>query len=122
MYLYPVLDYVNIKDAILLVVEDLHFLSKDNLEKFISYRPIYSGLTWNTTNCLAGGSHESGKLTAFGKKVIFELEKNHILVDTAHLNEDSFSDVLKYTTKPVFCSHTAFYGLNAHSRNFMWRK
>lgn len=110
-------DYVNSHERLFLSVEDLHFLNRKNLERFISFRPVYAGLTWNTTNCLAGGNHESGRLTSFGKTAIKHLEGNRIKIDTAHLNEESFMDVSKVTNKPMFCSHTAFYGLHSNSRN-----
>lgn len=110
-------NFVNSHQKLFLGVEDLHFLNKTNLEKFISLRPIYAGLTWNTTNCIAGGAHESGKITGFGKSVIKTLDQRNIKVDIAHLNEDSFMDVSKTSDKPLFCSHTAFFGVQPHSRN-----
>lgn len=110
-------EFVNDNDKLFLGVEDLHFLSRDNLDKFLSFRPIYSGLTWNRSNCLAGGAHESGGLTSFGKRVVSALELNNIVLDTAHLNETSFMDVFKYSQKPVICSHTACYGLTHNERN-----
>lgn len=109
--------FVSTNKKLFLGVEDLHFLNKQNLDSFLSMHPLYAGLTWNTTNCIGGGSHESGKLTCFGKQVIKKLEQNNIKIDTAHLNEESFLDVCKVTNKPIFCSHTAFYGANAHIRN-----
>ena len=109
--------FINRNKKLYLAVEDLHFLNKQNLEKFLLMRPVYAGLTWNTTNCIGGGSHESGKITSFGKQVIKQLEENNIKIDTAHLNEESFLEVCKLSNKPIFCSHTAFYGANAHIRN-----
>ena len=110
-------DYVNNKQELFLGVEDLHFLNKNNLELFLKTKPIYAGLTWNTTNCIAGGVSESGGITSFGKNVIKVLEDFNIQIDTAHLNEESFSGVAKLTKKPLFCSHTAFFGLQPHVRN-----
>lgn len=110
-------DYVTGKVNLFLGVEDLHFLTNENLERFLTTKPVYAGLTWNTCNCLAGGAHEHGTLTRFGKKVITNLEKYDIKVDTAHLNEDSFMEISKIVSKPIFCSHTAFYGVNANKRN-----
>lgn len=110
-------NFVNKHEHLFLGVEDLHFLNKNNFQEFLSFRPVYAGLTWNTTNCLAGGAHESGKLTSFGKTTIKNLENNNIKVDTAHLNEESFMDVAKTTGKPLFCSHTAVYGIQPNSRN-----
>ncbi len=110
-------DFVNLHKKLFLAVEDLHFLNKNNLESFLALKPVYAGLTWNTTNCMAGGAHESGKITNFGKSVIKQLEERNIKVDTAHLNEDSFMDIAKISSKPLFCSHTAFYGMQPNSRN-----
>ncbi|MBQ8451499.1 MAG: membrane dipeptidase [Clostridia bacterium] len=109
--------FVNSHNGIKLGVEDLHFLNEKNLDNFINFRPSYAGLTWNTANALAGGAHESGRLTSFGKKVVKKLEENYIQVDLAHLNEQSFMDVAKITEKPLFCSHTAFYSIQACERN-----
>ena len=110
-------DYVNTKQKLLLGVEDLHFLSKSNLDEFIETRPVYAGLTWNTTNCVAGGAHESGTLTNLGKLAVKKLEQENIKIDLSHLNEESFMAVSKVTTNPLFCSHTAFFGLEQNARN-----
>ena len=110
-------DYVNSHKNLMLGVEDLHFLSRENLDKFLSFRPVYAGLTWNTCNCLAGGAHESGKLTSFGRTTLKALENYNIKVDLAHLNEESFIDISKITARPLFCSHTAFYGIQPSKRN-----
>ena len=110
-------DFVNQHTKLFLGVEDLHFLTRNNIDEFLSFRPVYAGLTWNTTNCIAGGVHESGKVTNFGRQVIKKLEEKNIKVDAAHLNEDSFMDLSKFSEKPLFCSHTAFYGIQPHSRN-----
>lgn len=110
-------DFVNSDEKLLMGVEDLHFLSKENVDDFIAYRPAYAGLTWNTCNAIAGGAKESGRLTSFGKNVIKKLEENYIQVDLAHLNENSFVDVAKYSTKPLFCSHSACYSLVNNPRN-----
>ena len=109
--------FINNYKNLLLAVEDLHFITKDNLEDFLLCKPVYAGLTWNTCNAIAGGSHEVGNLTKFGKMVVNRLENNKIQVDTAHLNEDSFMDFSKITKRPMFCSHTAFYGVNQNLRN-----
>ena len=110
-------DYINSRNNVFLAVEDMHFLNKDNFDKLLSLNPIYVGLTWNTTNCLAGGVNECGRLTNFGKQVVKTLDSSNIKIDTAHLNEDSFMDLAKIASKPLFCSHTAFFGLNSHGRN-----
>ena len=110
-------EFVNKKEKLFLGVEDLHFLSKNNLLEFLKYKPIYAGLTWNTSNALAGGAHECGGLTNFGKMVVKKLEENFINVDVAHLNENSFLDVAKASNNPLFCSHSACFSLCNNQRN-----
>lgn len=109
--------FVNKREKLFLGVEDLHFLSKENLERFLSLKPLYAGLTWNTCNALAGGAFETGRLTSFGKQVVKKLEDSQITVDLAHLNESSFLDVAKHSDKPLFCSHTACFSLCNNQRN-----
>lgn len=75
------------------------------------------GLTWNGANSLAGGCHEDGRLTLLGKKAVAIIEKYRGIVDTAHLNEQSFYDVLETAAKPVLCSHSNCYALCLHPRN-----
>jgi len=110
-------DFVCKHQKLFLGVEDLHFLGKKNVQEFIDLKPVYAGLTWNRTNCIAGGAHESGGLTNFGKSTLKQLEENDIKIDLAHLNETSFMDVSRVTKKPLFCSHTACFGLESNSRN-----
>jgi len=65
------------------------------------------GLTHSAKNCLASGNRENPKegLTAFGKRVVKELTRRHMVVDYAHLNRKGFYDVLSLTTGPVLVSH-----------------
>lgn len=110
-------NFVNRHEKLFLGIEDLHFLDKTNLNRLMNVRPIYAGLTWNNANCLAGGAHESGKITSFGKQVVKILEQNGTIIDTAHLNEESFMDLSKISENPLFCSHTACFGVHNHLRN-----
>jgi len=100
-----------------LAIEDLHFISKNNLYKIINLNPIYCSLTWNNDNILAGGALEGGDISLLGISVIEELEQNNIFVDTAHLSERSFMTFSKITTKPILCSHTAVASHVPHKRN-----
>lgn len=100
-----------------LTIEDLHFLSKINIDRLINAHPLCATLTWNNNNNLAGGALEGGDLTLFGLETIGILEQNHILIDTAHLSEKSFMNFAKITQKPILCSHSAVYNLTEHQRN-----
>lgn len=58
-----------------------------------------------------------GGLTRFGVEVIEELNRLGILVDTAHLSEAGFWDVIKYTKDPIIFSHGCVKSLCGHPRN-----
>lgn len=100
-----------------LAIEDAHFLTKSIAYQLINLQPKYCGLTWNYNNNLAGGAHDNGDLTEFGKDIIRLFESSDIFIDTAHLNETSFMSVANITSKPMLCTHTACYELNANERN-----
>ncbi|GHV03463.1 hypothetical protein FACS1894211_16190 [Clostridia bacterium] len=98
-------------------VEDLGFLTDAEIARFTRLPLLYAGLTWNGENRFAGGAESDGGLTAAGKGMIRSLEKAGIVLDTAHLNETSFYAAADASSKPLLCSHAAFYGPRAHCRN-----
>ncbi len=111
------LDSKKLKTELRLCVEDCWFLNDKNLEELLSLNPFYIGLTWNDTNCLAGGCFDNGGITDFGKKVIKTFEDNGVIIDTAHQNRQTFFEFAKITSKPIFNSHTAVDKLLQTPRN-----
>lgn len=104
----------------LLAVEDLGFITDSTLHRLAEFKLVYASLTWNRPNALAGGAQSDEGLTPFGARVIEFLEKNNILFDTAHLNEKSFFDAMRWVKKPLICSHTCFNGVFNHPRNLSY--
>ncbi len=88
-----------------------------NLETFYEMGVRGASLTWNGENDLASGCGSSGGVKPFGKEVLRFLENNHMIVDAAHLNNESFWDVLKSATGPVISSHCCSFDLCPHERN-----
>ena len=74
-------------------------------------------LTWNGNNEIAGGAGDDGRLTAFGREAIRELERLHIAVDVSHLNDQSFWDVMEAAEKPVIATHSNARSVCPHRRN-----
>jgi membrane dipeptidase len=78
-------------------------------------------LAWCEINKIASGTGAKQSrplgLSSFGKKVVKQLEKNHYIIDLSHLDEPSFWDVLKETSKPVICSHSNARSLCDDPRN-----
>lgn len=56
-------------------------------------------------------------LSPFGKEVIAEMNRLGILVDVSHISDESFYDVLKYSTKPVVATHSCCRALVDCPRN-----
>ena len=100
----------------MIAIEDCGIFA-DDISSLISRRKImYAGLTWNHENDLAGGTYSSERLKLLGKDAVRILNTNNIVVDTAHLNEASFYDVIEIADN-VICSHTCFNYINDHPRN-----
>lgn len=78
------------------------------------------GLTWNQRNAIADGAGEDraqGGLTAFGRRVVAEMDRLGMVVDVSHLCARSFWDVLECGGMPRFASHSNCRALCDHVRN-----
>ena len=58
-----------------------------------------------------------GGLSPFGKELVAEMNRIGILVDVSHVSDDTFYDVLKYSSKPVVATHSCCRALCDHPRN-----
>lgn len=64
-------------------------------------------LTWNGDNEIGSGAGGSGGgLTAFGKELIPEMEKQNIIVDISHLCDNGVYDVFSLAKKPLIATHS----------------
>ena len=56
-------------------------------------------------------------LTEFGIEVIKEMNRLGMVIDCSHLGDKGFYDVIKYSTKPIVCSHSCSRTVCDHVRN-----
>ncbi len=91
-------------------VEDLDYLFN------LGYRHI--GMTWNEKNKFATGALEEGGLTNLGKELVKKTAELGIILDYAHLNEESFYQVAEISKKPIFISHGNPKAMCNHPRNY----
>lgn len=78
-------------------------------------------LTWNHSNLIGDAALDSTKphngLSPFGKAVVKEMEKLHMLIDISHASAKTFWDVYEQTEQPFIASHTATQAIRKHKRN-----
>jgi membrane dipeptidase len=77
-------------------------------------------LTWNGRNELADGVGEGefgGGLSQFGRQVVAEMERLHMIVDVSHLNEKGFWQVAELCKGPFIASHSNAMRVCVHPRN-----
>ncbi len=73
---------------------------------------------WNFNNALAH-THTSQTwwLTTLWKEAVWYMNELGMIIDTAHMNEQSMMDVLQYSQYPIINSHSNIQALFQHSRN-----
>lgn len=87
-------------------------------EKIAIINPLYVSLCWNYENTFAFGAYETAKagLKSAGVKFIEKLNLKNIPIDTAHISEYGFYEILD-VAKKTLCSHTAFDFIFPRRRN-----
>ena len=65
-------------------------------------------LTWNSNNELAGAAAAFGNkgLTSLGRDAVREMECIGVAIDVAHLSDAGIDELLSFTKKPIFASHS----------------
>ncbi len=105
----------------LLGIEGAQALKGDinNLQRVYDAGVRMIGLTHFFDNEVGGSAHgvDKGGITEFGKRLIPEMEKLHVLVDIAHASPTLIDDVLAIATKPIIVSHTGVKGTCDNVRN-----
>jgi microsomal dipeptidase-like Zn-dependent dipeptidase/gamma-glutamyl-gamma-aminobutyrate hydrolase PuuD len=110
------------KKSIMLGIENGLALEADlgNVEYFQQRGVVYITLCHNGDNAIcdsARGSQTHGGVSAFGAKVIAEMNRHGLMVDLSHAAESSFYDALQISRTPIVCSHSSARTLCDHPRN-----
>ncbi|GJM24443.1 MAG: membrane dipeptidase [Phycisphaerae bacterium] len=110
------------KLASLIGVEGGHTIenSLDTLSRFYELGARYMGLTHAETIDWADSATDeprNGGLSAFGKKVVLEMNRLGMLVDLAHVSADTMRDALRVSKAPVIFSHSSAQAIAQHDRN-----
>jgi membrane dipeptidase len=116
------------KLAAMIGVEGGHMIEDkiENLDALFVRGARYMTLTWNnSTNWTTSAADETSKedslphkgLTDFGIQVVKRMNELGMIIDISHVGEQTFTDALKITTKPVIASHSCVWNLCPHRRN-----
>jgi membrane dipeptidase len=110
------------KIAVLIGIEGGQMINSDLavLAKFAAMGARYMTLTHSGNVEWADSSGDApvhNGLTAFGKKVIREMNRLGLLVDISHISDKTFRDVLSVSRAPVFASHSSCRALCDAPRN-----
>ena len=109
------------KVAGILSIEGLHALEGDidNFQELYDAGYRMMGLVHFFDNKIGGSSAgmEKGGITDFGRRVVREMERNHVIVDLAHASPALIRDVINMSSRPVVVSHTGVKGTFDSPRN-----
>jgi len=91
-------------------------LAMVRLYRDLGVRQIH--LAYNRDNAVGGGCHGADvPLTAFGKRVVDEINAQGLLMDCSHTGYRTSLDVMERSTRPVVFSHSCAKALKGHARN-----
>lgn len=111
------------KKAFFIGIENGYAIGKDlkNIQKYKDMGVNYITLCHSYDNDICNSSThtaDAGKgLTAFGRKVVKEMNKVGMLIDLSHASEGTFWDVVKLSKDPVIASHSGVKALCKSDRN-----
>lgn len=111
------------KKAFFIGIENGYAIGKDikNVKKYKDMGVQYMTLSHSYDNDICNSSSNTADaskgLTAFGRKVVKEMNKVGMMIDVSHVSEGTFWDVIKLSKDPVFASHSSVRALCDHDRN-----
>ena len=76
-----------------------------------------STLGWNEKNKLTGSHASGGGLTDLGREYVKEAQRLGMVIDTSHISDEGFWDIMDMTEAPVIATHSNSRTLCDVSRN-----
>jgi microsomal dipeptidase-like Zn-dependent dipeptidase/gamma-glutamyl-gamma-aminobutyrate hydrolase PuuD len=110
------------KKSIFIGIENGYAIGQDidNIKRLADLGVKYITLSHNRNNAICdanAGTPEHNGLSAFGKEVVKEMNRQGIIVDISHTSEKTAFDVLETSQYPVIASHSSVKALCNHPRN-----
>lgn len=111
------------RKGIMRAIENGYAIGHDisNVARFRRRGVVYMTLCHNGDNDICDSAsrtqHEHHGVSAFGEKVIQEMNRVGMLVDLSHGGEESFWNAMEISRHPIVCSHASCRALCNHPRN-----
>ncbi len=91
---------------------------EDKVQWLYEHHVRLGSLCWNDENELAIGAKKGNRpLTEKGIRVIKEMNRLHMAIDTSHCCEWNFYDIARISEEPIIASHSNVKALYNHYRN-----
>lgn len=90
------------------------------LRQFYRMGVRYMTLTHNGDNEIADSAAQGTRwhgLSPFGREVVDEMNRLGMIVDVAHVSDETFYDVIKCSKAPIVSTHSCCRALASHRRN-----
>jgi microsomal dipeptidase-like Zn-dependent dipeptidase len=114
---------LNVEDRVAVL---LGFQNSSMLQGRVRYVQVFAELgvrvvqlTYNNQNDVGSSCYEptDSGLTRFGREVVEELNRNHVLVDLSHVGERTSFDAIEASEGPVAITHANARSVYDHRRN-----
>lgn len=111
------------KKAFFIGIENGYGLGGDlaNIKRYRDMGVNYITLCHSYDNIICHSStnteDENLGLTAFGRKVVKEMNRRGVVIDLSHASMGTFWDVMKASKLPVVCTHSGAKAVYSHNRN-----
>jgi membrane dipeptidase len=110
------------KIAALFGLEGGHAIEHDisNIQQYYDLGIRYISLTHRCSHDWADSSNDKpvwNGLSAFGEKVVKEMNRVGMIIDLSHSSDETFWDVIKITKAPVIASHSCARAITDNPRN-----
>jgi membrane dipeptidase len=112
--------------SMLISVEGGHMLLPGSEDEQIGHLKTFADrgvrsmtLAWSSSSPIGGSTKEAQQegLSAFGMRVIAEMQKLGMIIDLSHGSDSLFWDVIRAVKKPIMLTHSASRELSNHPRN-----
>lgn len=92
------------------------------VERYAADGLLMASISWNAAGPLASGHDTHEHVSELGARAIAEMERNRVVLDVSHLNDECFDDVCRLSTRPFVASHSNSRAVCDHRRNLTDRQ